>query len=244
MLWPEASVAKHPLSVPRDVGKTTQLGLASQFLNTTTVVLAFTVGLSPLAALASLLLLSSEKGTTKAAALAVGWVAAVAVVGFGTLFLEGQVDSGSGSVSSTITAVIDIALGVAALLAALRVRRQEQHGGKKTPKWLSRLDQMSPLPALVLGAFLPPYALVVSGANNILKDYSSQTAQLGAMAVFTLVASIDVLLPLAVVLGSRHPAPVLAKWRGLLLEHWPKVLLWLFLLIGLYLVAKGVLALV
>ena len=226
------------------MGKTTQPVLICGEMNANTVLLALTIGLSPLAALASLLLLSSERGTKKAAALAVGWVTAVAVVGFGTLFLEGQVESGSGSTSATVTAVIDILLGLIAIFAAIRVRRQEQHGGKKTPKWLSQLDQMSPLPALVLGAFLPPYALAVAGANNILKDYSSQPARLGAMAIFTLVASLDVLVPLLVVLGSREPEPLLAKWRALLLEHWPKVLLWLFLLIGLYLIAKGVNALV
>jgi len=229
--------------VPLGVGKTTQTVLAYLAMNANTVLLAFTIGLSPLAALASLLLLSSENGTRKAIALAIGWISAVAFVGFGTLYLEGQVDSGSGSASSTVTAVIDILLGFAALFAAFRVRRQEQHGGKKTPKWLSRLDNMPPLPALILGAFLPPYALAVAGANNILKDYSNASAQYAAMAVFTLVGSLDVLVPLLVVLTSRHPEPLLAKWRALLLEHWPKVLLWLFFVIGLYLIAKGVYAL-
>ncbi|HEY5248336.1 MAG TPA: GAP family protein, partial [Dermatophilaceae bacterium] len=57
------------------------------------------------------------------------------------------------------------------------------------PRWMARLDSMTPLPAFVLGAFLPNYAIVVAAVGNIIASGISRTWAVVALVLFIVVAS-------------------------------------------------------
>jgi hypothetical protein len=209
-------------------------------MNPNTVIIALVLAACPLPILASVLCLTSENGRAKAAALAAGWIGALAVLGFATVVLGANLDTSSSSTTSTVTAWLDIVLGVAAVVYGVMVRNKSRAGTPSDPAWMARLDHMSPWVALGLGAFIPPYMLVVAGANDILRTDASTTALVVGVLAFTIIGSLGVLVPLLVTVFSKDPDALLQRWRALLLAHWHMVLFWLLALAGVYLVIKGV----
>lgn len=205
------------------------------------VVLGTAMALSPLAVLASVLLLTTERGTSKAIAYAVGWVVAVGLVGIATVSAASQLDVTPQSTSSTVSAWLDVVIGVALVGWAFR-RRAGSSGGVTEPAWMRRLDDMSPLVALGFGLFMPPYAIAVAAANSIVRSHGGGGASevVVPVVVFTVLASMGVIVPVAVVLISSRSDQVLGRWRRWLLARWPTVLFWMLLVVGAYLVAKGV----
>jgi Sap, sulfolipid-1-addressing protein len=205
-----------------------------------TVLFALLLAVMPLPVLASVLCLTTENGRAKAAALAAGWIAALAVIGIATVVLAGQVDTSSGSTASTASAWLDVLLGVAAVVYGMYVRRQAASGTAAEPSWMGRLDAMSPWVAFGLGAFIPPYVIVIAGANSILRSQGSSSSNVVAVLIFTVVGSLGVIIPLLVATLSKDPDALLADWRTKLLANWHQVVFWLLLLVGIYLVIKGI----
>jgi hypothetical protein len=212
-------------------------------VNLNTVLLALVMGLSPLAVLASVLLLTMDRGKAKAAAYAVGWVVATSIVGVLTLVVDSQVSMPSGSSASTASAWLDVVLGVVLLVVAFRHRGGATGGAAVAePSWMKKLDAMSPFVALGFGLFMPPYMLAAAGANNIVQadQPGGSTNVTLAVIVFTVLASLGVLVPLALAQFSSRSDEVLARWRTWLMANWAKLMVWLFAAIGVYLLAKGV----
>lgn len=213
------------------------------------LLLGIAMAISPLAVLASVLLLTTERGTLKAVAYAVGWVVAVGAVGVLTVLASSQVDAAPGSSTSTSLAALDVALGV--LLVGWAFRRRAVLGGAgldgavPQPGWMRRLDGMSPVVALGFGLFMPPYAVAVAAASSIIRADGTGRGSGAAVAVvgFTVIASLGVIVPPALAVASTRSADALGRLRGWLLDRWPTVLFWMLLVLGAYLVAKGVYAL-
>ncbi len=213
-------------------------------MNPNTVLLAVAMAVSPMAILASVLLLTTEHGTVKAGAYAAGWVVAVAICGGLTIWAADHLDARPGSTTSTASAVLDVVLGVVLLVLALR-RRSMGSGSVAEPGWMSRLDRMSPFVALGFGLFMPPYVMAVAGANNIVRADGSASGErvVLAVVVFTIVASLGVIVPFTFAVASSRSDEVIARWRTWLMANWRQMLMWLLLVIGAYLVAKGVIEL-
>lgn len=137
----------------------------------TLLLLALALAIQPWSVLAAVLLVTSEGGVAKTMAYVTGWVLALAAVAIVTIALYPQTPKAASS--STWTDWVEIASGVALggwLLARSRrpvATKSQAQQADTQPKWMSRLDSMSPLPALVLGAFLPNYAIVVAAVSNI-----------------------------------------------------------------------------
>jgi len=209
-------------------------------VNANIVVMAAVLAVSPMPIVASLLFLTSEHGRAKAAALAVGWFGALAVIGAATIYAATHLDVASSSGSSTASAIVDVALGVIALVYAVVVRRRAASGEMRQPTWMDRVDRMRPVVALALGAFLPPYVLVIAAANEILRTDTSTTVRVVAVATVAILGSVGVLTPLIASVVVRDSDAMLARWRTSLLDNWATVLIWLMVFIGVYLLLKGV----
>ena len=141
-----------------------------------------------------------------------------------------------------MSAALDIVLGLVLAAFALRTRaKAAQSTERTTPGWMKRLDTMSPVAAFVLGAFLPPYLLAVAVGNEIVRRDLDSTARIVAVILYVVIGSIGILIPILVTIvrPSRADA-LLANWRTWLQLHWQAVLVWLLLVIGAYLVVKGV----
>lgn len=207
-------------------------------MSANTVLIALVLAMSPMPVLASVVLLTTEHGRPKAVALAGGWFTALAVIGVATVLLSGTVTIDPSSSSGTVSALLDLALGVAAVVYGVVVRRRAGSGTDATPGWMSRLDHMPAAAAFALGAFLPPYVIVVAGANEILRTDTSSTTRAVATAVFVIVGSLGAILPPLASTGAQGAARI-ERWRSWLLGNWQTVLSWLLVAAGVYLAVKG-----
>jgi hypothetical protein len=203
------------------------------------VLIALMLALSPMPVVASLLLLTSVNGRTKAATLAAGWIAGVGGVCAVTVFAADQLKSARSGGSPGAAGYIDIGLGVLALLYVLRLRRRSRRGGSGQAGWMDRVDRMRPASAFGLGAFLPTYVLVVAAANEIVRTDATVAARAAAVATVIVIGSLGVISPLLVSVVARDPDALLARWRRWMLAHCDAVLTWVMVLAGAYLVAKG-----
>ena len=210
-------------------------------MNPDILLLSLGVAFEPIPILAEVLLLTAERGRVKGAAFAAGWALAIGAVGLATLVVAGQVTVPPGSGASTASALVDLVLGLALAAWALRTRLMTRSAaGSTTPGWMSRLDHMSPVVAFGLGMLLPPYLLAAGVGNDIVRLDLSISAQIAHVAVFVVVGSLGVLVPLGLALARpARSATVLARWRGWLLDHWPTVLFWLLVVFAAYLSGKG-----
>lgn len=181
--------------------------------------MAIALAAQPWSVLAGILLVTSARGVVKEILYVLGWVLAISAV----LALSVMVYPATPGdpASQTPLHVGEVILGL--LLGAfllIRWRRPAATKQVKQPAWLSKLDAMSPLLALVLGAFLPNYIVVVAAAGQILQlPYA--TATLVTIAVlFVALASTGVAAPLGVrVFRGHESASIYANWRTWLIEH-------------------------
>jgi hypothetical protein len=211
-------------------------------VNPNVLLMTLVIALEPLPVLGGVLLLTAERGRPKAIGFLLGWAFALSIIGVAIVVVGGQVSTPSGSTSSKVSAVLDIVLGVVIVGLALRTRAKAARGTERTtPGWMKRLDTVSPAAAFLLGAFLPPYLLAVAVGNEIARRDLSTTQRIVAVVSYVVIGSIGILIPIlvTVVRPSRADA-LLATWRAWLQLHWQVVLVWLLLVIGAYLVVKGI----
>lgn len=209
----------------------------------TLLLLALALAAQPWSVLAGILLVTSERGVTKEALFVTGWVVAIsAVFALSVTLYPGTPGA---TTSQTPLHIAEIVLGI--LLGVVlfsRWRRPTATERPKEPAWLSRLDAMSPILALILGAFLPNYIVVVAAAGQVLQlPYSNAVLVLVAVA-FVLLASLGVAAPLGVrVFRARESADIYASWRVWLIDHSRAVTYATGAVVAVVLVGKGIVGL-
>ena len=216
------------------------MGVASLL---TLLLLALALAVQPWSVLAAVLLVASEGGVAKVMAYVAGWVLALTAVAIATVALypnKPKVTSSSAWVSW-----VQIASGVALggwLL--LRSRRRPVTTSDAQPKWMGRLDTMSPAPAFVLGAFLPNYAIVVAAVGNVIQAGLPQARTAFVMFLFIVVASAGVAAPLLLIVIRRDDAPAIyQRWRAWLVAHGQALVRVVLAVVAVVLVAKGIVGL-
>ncbi len=205
----------------------------------TELALAVALALQPWSIIASVVLVTSTNGRRKAACFVLGWTAALCVVAFGTAALAPA--TAPTSATSRLLSWVDLVAGLLlGLWAVALLRRSPARGPGHTPGWMRRVDTMSPLAALVLGAFLPNYVLVVAAVSGMVESGRSSTSLVVAAAVFVLVASLGVAAPLLVIVLRGPSGPeICARWRTWLTVNGGLVMLCLLGMVSLWLMAKG-----
>jgi hypothetical protein len=217
----------------------------------TLLLLALALAVQPWSVLAAVLLVTSEGGVAKAMAYVAGWVLALTAVAIATVALypaKPKVTSTSPWVSW-----LQIAAGLAlGLWLLVRSRRpvegtaEQQDENAQQPQWMLRLDSMSPAPALVLGAFLPNYVIVVAAVGNVLQaGLPNQARATVVMILFIVVASAGVAAPLLLLVIRREEAPEIYRaWRLWLIAHGQALVRVVLAVVAVVLVTKGVVGLV
>ena len=211
-------------------------------MNPNVVLMTLVIAFEPIPILGGVLLLTAKRGRPKAVAFALGWALALAVIGLLVVLLGGQFSTPSGSTSSKASAALDIVLGLVLAVVAMRTRAKAREPGEAaTPKWMQRIDTMSPVAAFVLGAFLPPYLVAAAVGNDIVRQHLGTGARAAAMALYVVIGSLGILIPIGVtVVRPKSSDAVLASWRAWLQANWQMLAFWLLAGIGAYLVVKGV----
>jgi threonine/homoserine/homoserine lactone efflux protein len=172
------------------------------------------VALSPLPIVAVILMLFSAKARTNGLAFMAGWVIGLAVVVAVVLAAAGPAAmAGTEDDPSAASGLIHLLLGIALLALAYQQWYQRPKEGETPalPKWMQSIDNVSPVMALGLGAFL-------SGLNpkNLIFDISAGTSiaqadlpagqAILAAAIFIILASVSVAGPVIWYLTAQEQA--------------------------------------
>jgi threonine/homoserine/homoserine lactone efflux protein len=164
---------------------------------------AAVVALSPIPIVAVVLMLSTPRGPTNGLAFLAGWLGGIGVVGIVLLQLAKAVSVGSTGDPATWVSVLKLVLGLALLALAAAQWRKRPRGDVEaaTPGWMGALEGFTPLKAVgaavVLSLLNPKNLILIIGAAATEAQFGLSTGQeIVVWVVFTLVASIGVLVPL------------------------------------------------
>jgi threonine/homoserine/homoserine lactone efflux protein len=206
----------------------------------TLLLLALALAVQPWSVLAAVLLVTSDRGVAKAVAFAAGWVLALTVVAIDVVALY----PATPKVTSSSPWVSWVQLGSGAALGAwlyVRKRAPDLPEPESQPRWMTRLDSMSPWPAFLLGAFLPNYVIVVAAVGDVLQTGLTQVWTAAVLLLFIIVASAGVAIPLLVLVFRREEAPAIyARWRTWLVAHGQALVRVVLTVVAVVLMTKGV----
>jgi len=206
------------------------------------------VAMSPLPIVAVVLMLVTPRGRVNGPSFVGGWIVGLVVVGAIVLAIAGGASASTTTGPATWVDVLFLVLGLLLILVAGRQWRGRPHGEEEppTPKWMGALDEFTPVKAgaagVVLSALNPKNLLLtVAGAAAIAQTGISTGQQIGAYAVFVVIASIGVGAPVVidVALGDRS-ARLLDGLKTWLARNNAVIMAVLLLIIGVKLIGNAI----
>jgi threonine/homoserine/homoserine lactone efflux protein len=207
------------------------------------VLIGLVITLEPIPLTAFLLVLSSRGGVRKGAAFIFGWLASLAIVVTATVLVTGNKPPKPSTAPSLAALAVKILIGV--VLLAIAVRQWRKMGRpkkpKKTPKWQTGIDNMSPWYAMGLAPLTQPWGLVAAGVATIVEAKLSSWQSYVALFLFCLVST-AIYLVLEIYTGFRpeKSQAILTSTRGWIDTHTDQVIIVVSLLLGLWLVGKSI----
>ncbi|WP_382309738.1 GAP family protein [Herbiconiux sp. UC225_62] len=206
------------------------------------------IAISPIPIIAAILMLLSPRARTTSLGFLAGWVVGIviAVVVF-TLLSSILPDSDSDG-SKPVAGVIKIILGALLLLLAVKQWRSRPHGDTEPalPKWMTAIDSMTAVRALLLGfvlSALNPKNLLMGVAAGLAIGGATLTVggDVVAIVIFTVLAASTVAVPVIAYLAASSrlagPLEALRKW---LVHNNATVMAILLLVIGVVMIGKGI----
>ena len=202
------------------------------------------ITLEPFPITGFILLLSAERGSYKGLAFLLGWLTCLVVV-IGLVFLvTGNQPPKPQTTPSNALLILKIVIGVVLILFAVRQHRRRGRP-RKTPAWMSRLDQMSLWAAAGLAAFLQPWTLVAAGASTIAEAKLSTAGSYLMLLGFCLLATSSYLaMELYTTFAPAAAAPRMKQLRSWLDTHTDRMVIGICLLLGFWLAGKSLYLLV
>jgi hypothetical protein len=214
----------------------------------TSAVLAYAVGvgLSPIPAVAAIIMLFSARAKANGPAYLAGWMVGLGTLVTAILLLADQADAGAGGATDDGIAWLRVVLGALLLVAAARGWRRRQHPADEAepPAWMARIEDLDPLRAMGVGVVLSlnPKNLALSlGAGMGLAQLELPATQAGAaIGLFVLVGSAAVLVAVTYGLaGGEAARQKLDDARAWLIVHNGAVMAVLYLVFGAVLISRG-----
>lgn len=212
-------------------------------------VLPFAVGaaLSPFPIIAMVLMLVTSRARANSLSFLVGWVVGLAAIGVVVLTVASGVDASSSDASDGVNWT-KFGLGVLLVVVAARQWRKRPTGDEQPPmpKWMGSVEEFTPLKAcgagVVLSAVNPKNLLLSVGAATVIAQSGLPSGdQAAAYAVFALIATIGVAIPLVIYfsMGDRAPAKLsaLKDWMAL---HNSVIMAVICLIIGVKLIGDAI----
>lgn len=210
--------------------------------------LALGIAISPIPIIAAILMLLSPKARTASLGFLLGWILGIVVAVVLFTLLSSVLPEDDSEDPTPIAGVVKILLGVALLVLALRQWRSRPHGDTEPalPKWMSAIDTMTPVRALVLGFLLsglnPKNLLMGIGAGVTIGSAGLSGGEITiAIVVFTVIAAASVAVPvIAYLLAAKKMARPLESLRTWLVRNNATVMTVLLLVIGVVVIGKGI----
>jgi threonine/homoserine/homoserine lactone efflux protein len=215
-------------------------------------VLPYAVGLAviPIPIIAVILMLFSDRAKVNGPAFLVGWVITLSAIVAVVYAVSDAADTATDTSASDTSSTLQIVLGVVLVVLAVRKWRHRPAPGaeESMPKWMSAVDSFSPVKAfglaVVLCALNPKNLILAVGAAALVGQaagtaYSTSDA-IVALVVFVLLSSLTIAIPVVYSLaGGARARATLDGWKTWLAANNATVMTILFLVFGVFLVAKG-----
>ncbi len=207
------------------------------------LLIGLVITLEPIPLTAFILVLSSKGGVRKGATFIFGWLASLAIVVTGTVLITGNKPPKPSTAPSLAALAVKLAIGAVLVLIAVRQWRRmgEPKKPKKTPKWQTGIDNMSPWYSMGLAPLTQPWGLVAAGVATITEAKLSSWQTYIGLFMFCLVAT-AVYLVLELYAGFRpeKSQAFLASTRAWIDTHTDQVIIVVSLVLGLWLVGKSI----
>jgi hypothetical protein len=214
----------------------------------TLIPLALAVAFSPFPIIATILMLLSSRARPGAVLFMGGWIIGVAVAATIFTVVADYLPQAEDDAGSPITAALRLALGIALLVLAVMklVRAIRSTSEEQLPRWIASLSSASPARSVVLGLTLggvnpKNLLLAVAAGLTIGTESLSIGAQIACIAIYTVLASITVIVPVlaCLIAGDRMRAPLTTLQRWLELNN-STIMGVLLAILGLLLIGTGV----
>jgi Sap, sulfolipid-1-addressing protein len=210
--------------------------------------LAVGVALSPVPIIAVVLLLTTPRARTNGPAFLLGWLLGLGVVGAIVLALAGPGGASQEGEPATWVSWLKLVLGLLLLLVAVRQFRGRPHQGEEAPlpKWMGALDRFGPGQALGGGAVMAGanpknLLLAVGGAAAIAQTGIPASEQAIAYAVFAVVGTLGVGVPVGLYVGmGKRSAELLDRLKDWMGQHNAVIMAVLCLVIGVKLLGDAI----
>jgi hypothetical protein len=207
------------------------------------LLIGLVISLEPIPLTAFILVLASNGGVKKGAAFIFGWLVSLAIVVTLTVTLTGNNPPKTDSAPSRAALAAKIVIG--AVLVVIAWRRWRKLGQpkppKKTPKWQTGIDTMSPWFAMALGPLTQPWGLVAAGVAVIVGAKLSSWQDYLALFLFCVIATASY-LTMEIYAGFRptETQAFLARTRTWIDTHTDQVIIIVSVVLGFWLVASSI----
>jgi Sap, sulfolipid-1-addressing protein len=207
------------------------------------LLIGLVISLEPIPLTAFILVLASKNGVRKGAGFIFGWLASLAVVIAVTVLVTGNNPPKSSTAPSLAALAAKIAIG--AVLVVIAVRRWRKMGQpkppKKTPKWQTGIDSMSPWFAIALAPLTQPWGLVAAGVATIVEAKLSNWQDYLAVFLFCLIATATYLtMEIYAAFKPRQTQAFLAKTRTWIDTHTDQVIVIVSAVLGFWLIGGSI----
>lgn len=210
--------------------------------------LAVGVCLSPVPIIAVVLMLATPRGRANGGAFILGWVVGLAAVGTIVLLVSSGAGASQAGTPATWVSIVKLVLGAALVVLAVRQWRGRPRGddAPALPGWMHTIDSFTPVKSVGLGVLLSAVnpknlLLTVAAGAAIAQAGTSSGGEAVALAVFVVLGTVGLGLPLAIalVMGARARA-LLDGMRSWMAAHNTAIMSVILLVIGAKLIGDGI----
>ncbi|MFF8425660.1 MULTISPECIES: GAP family protein [unclassified Streptomyces] len=210
--------------------------------------LAAGVAVSPLPIVALIIVLATPRGRLNGLVFVTGWVVGLSALGAVVLAVGGQEKADTHGHPADWVGVLKLVLGVALALFGLRLWRHRPADVTQAqlPKWMAAIDSFTAVKIFLLALLLSAgnlknAPLTIAAAASISSSGLPVGEQIATLAIFVVIASAGMLVPLGVflVMGERAKN-TLGNWKEWAARHNMAIMAVLFFVFGLKLLGDGI----
>ncbi|MFF7965340.1 GAP family protein [Streptomyces sp. NPDC007903] len=209
---------------------------------------AAAVAISPLPIIALILVLATPRGSLNGVLFTLGWVLGLSALGAVMLAVASPAGASTHDHPATWVGALKLALGLLLVLFGARQwhRRPKDPSRAQLPKWMGAIDSLAPVKLFGLGLALAALnaknaPLTIAAAATIGSAGLPVGQQIAALAIFVVIATLGLLVPLGVfLLGGEKAKATLGSWKDWAAQHNVAVMAVLFFVLGLKLLGDGI----